>query len=91
MKNEIHLERILLMQRFIALVIVLIPILMAVYGIKLIRDMTFGILQSPIPSLLVQFLIGLVGIIGGLYLIGSFIFHRDKKRNKLQKKFIERK
>jgi hypothetical protein len=79
------------MQRFIALVIVIIPILLAVYGIKLIRDMTFGILQAPIPSLLIQFVIGLICLAGGLYLIGSFIFHRDKKRNKLQKRFIERK
>jgi hypothetical protein len=79
------------MQRFFALLIVLLPILAAVYGIKLIRDMIFGILQPPIPSLFLQFLIGLTCLAGGLYLIGSFIFHRDQKRNKVQKKFTNRK
>jgi polyferredoxin len=79
------------MQRLIALILVLIPVILAVLGIKLIRDMTFAILQPPIPNLWLQFLVGAIFLIGGLYLIGSFIFHRDKKRNKLQKRFIEKK
>ncbi len=79
------------MQRIIALIIVLIPVMLAVLGIKLIRDMTFAILQPPIPSLWLQFFIGLSFLAGGLYLIGSFIFHRDKKRNKIQKRFTEKK
>ncbi|MFZ3588440.1 DUF2627 domain-containing protein [Bacillus sp. DJP31] len=79
------------MQRFIALIIVLIPVILAVLGIKLIRDMTFAILQPPIPFLWMQFLIGLTFFFGGMYLIGSFIFRRDKKRNKIQKRLIEKK
>lgn len=79
------------MQRLIALIIVVIPVLLAVLGIKLIRDMTFAILQPPIPYLWLQFLIGLACLIGGLYLIGSFIYYRDKKRNKIQKKITEKK
>jgi quinol-cytochrome oxidoreductase complex cytochrome b subunit len=91
MNIEIYNRKDSTMQRFFALVIVLIPIAAAVYGIKLIRDMIFGILQPPIPSLLLQFVIGLACLAGGLYLIGSFIFHRDKKRNKIQKKLTDRK
>lgn len=79
------------MQRFIALIIVLIPVILAVLGIKLIRDMTFGVLQPPIPELWMQFLVGVIFLVGGMYLIGGFIFHRDKKRNKLQKRFSDRK
>lgn len=79
------------MQRFFALLLVLIPVILAVLGIKLIRDMSFAILQPPIPYLWLQFLIGLLCLIGGLYLIGGFIFHRDKKRNKVQKRFAEKK
>jgi hypothetical protein len=79
------------MQRYIALIIVLIPVIMAVLGIKLIRDLTFGILQPPIPFLWLQFLIGLLLIGLGLFLIGGFIFYRDKKRNKIQTKFSNKK
>jgi uncharacterized membrane protein len=69
----------------------MIPIIMAVLGIKLIRDLTFGILQSPIPFLWLQFIIGTILITGGFLLIGGFIFYRDKKRNKVQKKFQNKK
>lgn len=78
------------MLRFFALILVLIPIALAAYGIKLIRDMFFGILQSPIPSLSLQFLIGIICLGGGLYLIGSFVFYRDRKRNKIQQKFQQK-
>lgn len=79
------------MLRFFALIVVLIPVGLAALGIKLIRDMSFGILQAPIPSLSLQFLIGVISLGGGLYLIGSFIFYRDRKRNKVQKRFMPRK
>jgi hypothetical protein len=51
------------------------------------RDMTFGILQSPIPFLWLQFLLGLILFIGGLAFVAGFIFYRDKKRNKVQTRF----
>jgi hypothetical protein len=51
------------------------------------RDMTFGILQSPIPFLWLQFLFGLILFIGGLGFVAGFIFHRDRKRNKVQTRF----
>ncbi len=72
------------MSRFIALLIMVLPGIAAGYGIKLMRDMLFGILNPPIPSLAVQFITGLVLFIGGLSFIAGFIFHRDQKRNKLQ-------
>ncbi|KAA0549482.1 DUF2627 domain-containing protein [Bacillus sp. BGMRC 2118] len=79
------------MLRFIALILVLIPVGLAALGIKLIRDMSFGVLQAPIPSLSLQFLLGVICLVGGLYLIGSFIFYRDRKRNKIQNRFMQRK
>nr|WP_263325792.1 DUF2627 domain-containing protein [Neobacillus sp. Marseille-Q6967] len=75
------------MIRIIALIILLIPGFLAGYGIKLMRDMTFGVLQPPIPSLMVQFIIGLVLFIGGLGFVAGFILHRDRKRNKVQARF----
>jgi hypothetical protein len=75
------------MGRYIALLIVLIPGIMAVMGIKWMRDTVFGVLQSPFPVLWLQFLIGFISFIAGLSFVGGFIFYRDRKRNKVQIKF----
>ena len=72
------------MKRIIALFILLIPGFLAAAGIKLMRDMTFGILQAPFPHLWLQFLVGLIFFIGGLGFVAGFIFYRDRKRNKVQ-------
>jgi tetrahydromethanopterin S-methyltransferase subunit E len=79
------------MIRIIALVILLIPGFLAAYGIKLMRDMTFGILQSPFPYLWLQFLLGLLFFVGGLGFVAGFIFYRDRKRNKVQTRFQNKK
>lgn len=75
------------MKRIIALMILLIPGFLAAFGIKLMRDMTFGILQAPFPYLWLQFLTGFIFFIGGLSFVAGFIFHRDRKRNKVQMRF----
>jgi hypothetical protein len=75
------------MIRIFALIILLIPGALAAFGIKLMRDMTFGILQAPFPYLWLQFLVGLFLFIGGLAFVAGFIFHRDRKRNKVQTRF----
>ncbi|MFD2214095.1 DUF2627 domain-containing protein [Metabacillus endolithicus] len=79
------------MSRIIALIIMVIPGMLAAYGIKLMRDMTFGILQPPIPFLALQFIIGLILFLGGLAFVAGFIFYRDRKRNKVQKRFSKSK
>ena len=78
------------MKRIIALLILVIPGFLAGFGIKLMRDMTFGILISPIPYLWLQFLIGLFLFLGGLGFVAGFIFHRDRKRNKVQTRFSKK-
>lgn len=75
------------MKRIIALIILLIPGYLAALGITLMRNMTFGILQAPFPFYWLQFLIGLLLFIGGIAFIGGFILYRDRKRNKVQKRF----
>ncbi|AGK54826.1 DUF2627 domain-containing protein [Bacillus sp. 1NLA3E] len=75
------------MDRIIALVIMLIPGFMAALGIKLMRDMVFGILQQPIPTLWLQFIIGLLSFLLGLGFIAGFILHKDRKGNKVQTRF----
>lgn len=78
------------MVRLIALVIMLIPGALAALGIKLMRDMLFGILQSPIPYLWLQFVTGLAFFICGLGFIAGFVLHRDRKRNKVQSRFTKK-
>ncbi|WP_394232900.1 DUF2627 domain-containing protein [Niallia oryzisoli] len=75
------------MNRIVALVILLIPGVIAAIGVKLMRDMVFSILHSPFPFLWLQFLIGLLMFIVGLWFIAGFILHRDRKRNKVQSRF----
>ncbi|MDM5315972.1 DUF2627 domain-containing protein [Fictibacillus sp. b24] len=75
------------MSRYAALVIVLIPGIMAVMGIKWMRDTLFGVLQTPFPVLWLQFITGLLSFILGLAFVGGFIFYRDRKRNKVQLKY----
>jgi uncharacterized membrane protein len=75
------------MIRIFALLILLIPGFLAAYGIKLMRDMMFGILLSPFPYLWLQFLIGLFLFIAGLSFVAGFILHRDRKKNKVQARF----
>ncbi|MCM3597131.1 DUF2627 domain-containing protein [Metabacillus idriensis] len=79
------------MIRIFALLIMVIPGVLAGYGIKLMRDMLFGILQAPFSNLGLQFTAGLLLFIGGLSFVAGFIFYRDRKRNKVQKKFQKNK
>ncbi|WP_226642461.1 DUF2627 domain-containing protein [Mesobacillus subterraneus] len=72
------------MIRILALIIMLIPGAIAALGVKLMRDMVFGILQAPFPFLWLQFLAGLLFFLAGLGFIAGFILHRDRKRNKVQ-------
>ncbi|MGA5679229.1 DUF2627 domain-containing protein [Bacillus bombysepticus] len=75
------------MQRYVALLLALIPISLAVFGIKLMRDTVFGIPFPPIPILWLQFLIGALCFALGFYIFGGFVLHRDRKRNKVQARF----
>ena len=75
------------MIRLIALIIMVIPGVFAAYGVKLMRDMVFGIMQPPFTLLWLQFLIGLLLFIAGVGFIAGFILRRDSKRNKVQARF----
>ncbi|MCA0171134.1 DUF2627 domain-containing protein [Bacillus sp. RAR_GA_16] len=77
--------------RLVALLVVLIPGIIGVIGIKLMRDVLFGLLNPPFTSLVVQFILGLIFLIAGLSFVGGFIFYRDRKRNKVQPRFSSKK
>lgn len=75
------------MGRLVALFVLAVPVIAAAYGIKWMRDMVFGIPDSPFSSLTLQFLAGLLFSAGGIAFIAGFILHRDRKRQKVQKRF----
>ncbi|MFN2745407.1 DUF2627 domain-containing protein [Bacillus sp. z60-18] len=75
------------MGRLIALLILLIPGALAAAGIKLMRDTVFGVLIDPFQILWLQGLTGMICFTGGLYLLGGFIFYRDRKRNQVSPRF----
>ncbi|WP_338451684.1 DUF2627 domain-containing protein [Niallia oryzisoli] len=75
------------MNRIVALVILLIPGIIAAIGVKLMRDMVFNILHQPFPFLWLQFLAGILMFLIGIWFIAGFILHRDRKRNKVQSRF----
>ncbi|HEY9578098.1 MAG TPA: DUF2627 domain-containing protein [Pseudobacillus sp.] len=78
------------MIRLLALLVLVIPGFLAGLGIKLMRDMLFGVLQPPFPFLWLQFLVGLVLFVGGLGFVAGFIFYRDRKNNKVQNRFKDK-
>ncbi|MGN1399965.1 MAG: DUF2627 domain-containing protein [Bacillus sp. (in: firmicutes)] len=79
------------MARFIAFIILFIPGLLAVWGIKLMRDMVFGILHEPFPSLMLQFGAGFLLMVGGIGFVAGFILHRDRKKKNVQQRFLPKK
>ncbi|MDQ0299563.1 putative membrane protein [Salibacterium salarium] len=68
--------------RIIALFVLVIPGLLSALGIKLMRDTLFQILQNPFPFLWLQFVIGLLLLIFGVWFISGFVLYRDRKNNK---------
>ncbi|MDV2685163.1 DUF2627 domain-containing protein [Alkalihalophilus sp. As8PL] len=78
------------MGRFIALMIMVIPAVIAGYGIKLMRDTIFTLVNTPYPNLSIQFIVGFILFLAGLSFIGGFIFYRDKKNGKIAPRFKKR-
>ncbi|QDP40551.1 DUF2627 domain-containing protein [Radiobacillus deserti] len=77
--------------RVIALLILVIPGIIATYGIKLMRDSIFGEFHSIFLHISIQFGVGLILFLAGLSFIAGFILHRDRKRNLTKGRFIKKK
>ncbi|WP_408006699.1 DUF2627 family protein [Pseudalkalibacillus sp. A8] len=78
------------MTRIIALLILLIPGIAGVVGIKLIRDSLFGIVHPIFPNFIIELIAGILMFLIGFGFVGGFIFYRDRKRNKVQQRFRTR-
>lgn len=72
------------MIRFIAVLVLFIPGIIGAFGIKLMRDALFSEVYSILYNETIQFIVGLILFIGGLSFVAGFIFHRDKKRQRIK-------
>lgn len=68
--------------RIVAFLILLLPGILGVYGIKLIRDSFFGIVESVFLNVFVQLFAGVLFVIIGIGFIGGFLLHRDRRKQK---------
>ncbi|WP_107727595.1 DUF2627 family protein [Desmospora activa] len=70
-------------QRILALLILCIPGVAAVYGWTLLRDVFFDYFAGE-GLHWGLFSLGVFLFLGGIALVGSFLFYRDAKRNQIQ-------
>ena len=75
------------MQKIVALLILFIPAVLAGVGVKLMRDSMFGVLNDPFTMIAVQFIVGLVLSIAGIWFIGGYILHREQKNKRAAERF----
>ena len=78
------------MKKIIALLILVIPVIFAGYGVKLIRDSIFGITIWPFYSLVLQFLIGLILLVLGVWFVAGYVLYRERKNNRAQERFMKK-
>lgn len=77
----------MLLQRLIALLILAIPGAGSVYGVKIMRDSIFDYFNPAIGQFpWLKFFGGLLLFLAGMAFIAGYIFNREKKTGRLQKK-----
>jgi hypothetical protein len=72
--------------RLFAILLLCIPGVLAVYGWTFMRELLFHYVAGQ-PFAWLPFLGGLALFLAGVSIIGGFIFHRDRKRNKIPVKW----
>ncbi|WP_020008386.1 DUF2627 domain-containing protein [Salinicoccus albus] len=78
------------MRKIIALAILFIPVIMAGFGIKFMRDSVFGVVNDPFTLTFVQFAAGLLLTVFGVWFIGGYLLHRERKNRRVQERFQEK-
>lgn len=77
-------------QRILALLLLVIPALIAMYGWNLMKNVIFDYIATSELQWL-HFLLGMVLFLAGVAFVAGFVFHRDKKRKRLQPRFLKKK
>lgn len=78
------------MARLVALIVLVIPGILAAYGIKLMRDTFFGISNLGAAPLWLQFILGLLFMILGVGFFAGFLLRRDRKNGRVSDRFKEK-
>ncbi|WP_407653447.1 DUF2627 domain-containing protein [Brevibacillus ruminantium] len=76
-------------QKLVALMIMVIPALVAMFGIKLIRDAFFYSIGPDAPFLWGKLISGVLLFVIPVLFIAGFILHHDRKRNRVQPRFMK--
>lgn len=78
------------LQRIIALILLIIPALIAMIGWNMMKNGIYSYMgENSFPYL--SFILGLLLFLIGLSFVAGFVFHRDKKRKLLQPRFLRKK
>ncbi|CAD2073697.1 hypothetical protein GCM10007275_04310 [Jeotgalicoccus coquinae] len=77
------------MLKIIALIILVIPGIIAGVGIKLMRDSIFGIVIDPFTYTALQFFAGLIMTALGIWFIGGYLLYRERKNKRAQERFMK--
>ena len=78
------------MARLAAFIVLLIPGLLAAGGIKFMRDSLYGIVFFPFIQSWIQFIVGLIMFTLGLGFFAGFLLHRDRKKGRVQERFVKK-
>ncbi|SHE45240.1 Protein of unknown function [Seinonella peptonophila] len=77
-------------QRIFAILLLCLPAVIGIYGWKILRDAVFDLFAGqPVSWLKIGG--GSLCLLFALYVIGGFIFYRDKKRNKIDPRLLKNK
>lgn len=79
-----------ILYRFIAVVILVVPGIVAAYGFIMLKDAVF---ESFGPSMMPwgRFLLGMLLFLTGVFFVGGWIFYRDRKKNYVAPRFKAKK
>ncbi|QDX93671.1 DUF2627 domain-containing protein [Brevibacillus laterosporus] len=81
----------LLSQRIVALLIMVIPAVIAGWGFKMMRDTLYQYFNPDINQFLWgPFTLGALLFVVPVAFIGGFVLHHDRKRNRVQPRFMKR-
>lgn len=72
------------MKKLIALMLLVIPVIIAGIGIKLIRDSMFGIINDPFTAVYLQFIVGALLAVLGTWFVAGYIMNRENKHKRLK-------
>lgn len=77
------------MKKIIALITLVVPVFLAGLGIKYMRDSMFGVVNDPFTLTVIQFIVGMGLTIFGVWFVGGYVLHREKKNKRVQERFEE--